>query len=113
MSKQNNCSVIIGGMEMTVYRLHERGKPIRRFQTEDNVARGNILLEHVYDEELRRSVPTLSIFRQGEGSSNRALLIPSLCDFKLHTFGDNGMMLSGVERVDGVRYYQGWWIKFG
>ncbi|MGA2548788.1 MAG: hypothetical protein ABSF50_01460 [Burkholderiaceae bacterium] len=39
-------------------------------------------------------------------------LVPDLFDVELIAYGEQGMMLKGIEEDNGLRTYQGWWIRW-
>lgn len=63
-------------------------------------------------EDMCRYVNYLKVMRNNAGAPLPSP-IPTLMDVELLTFcTDRAMMVRGFEEIDGVRFYQGWYIAW-
>lgn len=97
--------------DCTVRRTHRLGRPLR--ESDWTATPGPVSMYSIFREDMRRYVRCFKVERTQKGP----LLppeIPDLMDVELLTFGtERAMMVRGFEEIDGVRYYQGWYISWG
>lgn len=101
-------------MNVTITRTHRLGQPLR--PADRITVPGPIIMETVYSQTMRRYVEQLVVWRSTHGGATPAPSpIPALNDPQILTLATEygGMMLSGFEEIEGRRYYQGWYIRFG
>ncbi|MEH6500170.1 hypothetical protein [Halopseudomonas aestusnigri] len=89
-----------------VTRMRVKGRPLKPEQ----ISRGerlqcNIRIEHESCVQGRASVVAKTA---GSAGPQEAGPLPYLMDCQLHSMQANGMVLSGIEEVDGVMYAQSW-----
>jgi|SRR5690606_5427744 len=101
-------------MNVTITRTHRLGQPLH--PADRITVPGPIIMETVYSQTMRRYVEQLVVWRSTHGGATPAPSpIPALNDPHILTLATEygGMMLSGFEEIEGRRYYQGWYIRFG
>ena len=89
-----------------VTRMRVKGRKL----TPEQISRGervrcNMSIEHESCVQGRASVVARTA---GSGGPLEAGPLPDLMDCQLHSMQANGMVLSGIEQIDGVMYAQSW-----
>ncbi|PBK05897.1 hypothetical protein CNQ84_00505 [Pseudomonas abyssi] len=89
-----------------VTRMRVKGRPLKPEQ----ISRGerlqcNIRIEHESCVQGRSSVVARTA---GSAGPQEPGPLPDLMDCQLHSMQANGMVLSGIEEINGVMYAQSW-----
>jgi len=93
----------------SVLRMRHRGRPLpRRELANCERASGDVRVEQVFDEELRRYVRMARLLDPVRPVN--ADQLPPLYDPGLMAMSPLAFTLAGFERVDGVDYAQSWLI---
>ncbi len=96
-------------MQFTVLRMRHRGRPLpRRALVNGCAACGDLRVEQVFDEELRRYLRVARLVDAGRPVDPDRL--PPLYDPAIVAMSPLAFTLSGFERVDAAGYAQSWLV---
>jgi hypothetical protein len=96
-------------MDFSVVRMRHRGRALPRLELANrDRARGDLRVEQMYDEELRRYVRIARLLDSDRPVN--ADQLPPLLDAALMAMSPLAFTLAGFERVESVEYAQSWLI---
>lgn len=70
---------------------------------------GDIIISECQNPDYGRSVLSARVFNSSSGPD----VLPALIDVKITGMAQNGMSLSGVEKIGDAFYAQSWWCRVG
>jgi hypothetical protein len=68
---------------------------------------GDIVISECHNEDLGRSSVSAQVYKTNSGPD----ILPPLLDVRITGMAQNGMSLSGVEKVGDAFYAQSWWCR--
>ena len=71
---------------------------------------GDVRIEEIRDDELRRYVRTARLFPD-DGRVVPATAIPELFDVRMIGMSQQAFTLAGLERIDGAEFAQSWLVS--
>jgi len=97
-------------VDFSVLRLRYKGRPLpQREWTNQEPALGDLRVEQLYDETLRRHVRIARVHNSSRPMGPDE--IPTLLDPVLIAMSPLAFTLTGFERIDGVDFAQSWLVR--
>ncbi|MFG5864435.1 hypothetical protein [Metapseudomonas sp. CR1201] len=95
-------------MHFDIRRLRYKGKPIEQRKL-DNVQyiRGDVYIRLDMNSPMGRPSHIADILQ----TNPKAPTLPTLYDVQVHTMATLGMVITGIEIIDGVAYAQSWYCR--
>ena len=98
-------------MRFAVRFLRYRGRVIPWREVANRPPRvGDLRIEEMRDDELRRYVRTAKLF-PGDGAALHLSTLPELHDVRVIGMSQQAFTLAGLECVDGVAFAQSWLLS--